>query len=47
VVRFGNRLELIFVLGGTATVAWLLTRNAQLRRWSAYSDRETFPAYRH
>jgi hypothetical protein len=31
VVRFGSRLDLLFVLGGTAAVAWLVTRNAQPR----------------
>jgi uncharacterized membrane protein len=31
VVRFGSRLDLVFVLGGTAAVAWLVTRNAQPR----------------
>jgi uncharacterized membrane protein len=31
VVRFGRRLDLLFVLGGTAAIAWLVTRNAQPR----------------
>jgi uncharacterized membrane protein len=32
VVRFGSRLDLLAVLGGTAAFAWLVTRNAQMRR---------------
>lgn len=31
VVRYGSRIDLVFVLGGTAAVAWLVTRNASSR----------------
>lgn len=31
-IRFGSRLDLVFVLGGTAAIAWLVTRNARPRR---------------